>query len=152
MGQHGFARDNEFECIENTENKTVHRLVSTEETKKVYPFDFAFTVTQELSGRTLTITWKVENTGDDDMYFSVGGHPAFMIPEQYDIVFNKGLENHTETELEYVLIDPETSRRRCRTSEKTETSGRQNPVHQNPFRRGRPDLRQHPGRARRRRS
>ena len=23
MGQHGFARDNEFECIENTENKTV---------------------------------------------------------------------------------------------------------------------------------
>ena len=96
MGQHGFARDNEFECIENTENKTVHRLVSTEETKKVYPFDFAFTVTQELSGRTLTITWKVENTGDDDMYFSVGGHPAFMIPEQYDIVFNKGLENHTE--------------------------------------------------------
>ena len=109
MGQHGFARDNEFECIENTENKTVHRLVSTEETKKVYPFDFAFTVTQELSGRTLTITWKVENTGDDDMYFSVGGHPAFMIPEQYDIVFNKGLENHTETELEYVLIDPETA-------------------------------------------
>ena len=90
MGQHGFARDNEFECIENTENKTVHRLVSTEETKKVYPFDFAFTVTQELSGRTLTITWNVENTGDDDMYFSVGGHPAFMIPEQYDIVFNKG--------------------------------------------------------------
>ena len=66
MGQHGFARDNEFECIENTENKTVHRLVSTEETKKVYPFDFAFTVTQELSGRTLTITWNVENTGDDD--------------------------------------------------------------------------------------
>ena len=107
--QHGFARDNEFECIENTENKTVHRLVSTEETKKVYPFDFAFTVTQELSGRTLTITWNVENTGDDDMYFSVGGHPAFMIPEQYDIVFNKGLENHTETELEYVLIDPETA-------------------------------------------
>ena len=109
MGQHGFARDNEFECIENTENKTVHRLVSTEETQKVYPFDFAFTVTQELSGRTLTITWNVENTGDDDMYFSVGGHPAFMIPEQYDIVFNKGLENHTETELEYVLIDPETA-------------------------------------------
>lgn len=32
-----------------------------------------------------------------------------MIPEQYDIVFNKGLENHTETELEYVLIDPETA-------------------------------------------
>lgn len=32
-----------------------------------------------------------------------------MIPEQYDIVFNKGLENHTETELEYILIDPETA-------------------------------------------
>ncbi len=27
--------------------KTVHRLVSTDETKKVYPFDFAFTVNLE---------------------------------------------------------------------------------------------------------
>mgnify|MGYP007019925006 CR=1 FL=1 len=34
MGQHGFARDKEFACMENTENKTVHRLVSTDETKK----------------------------------------------------------------------------------------------------------------------
>ena len=32
-----------------------------------------------------------------------------MIPEQYDIVFNKDLRNHGETELEYVLIDPETA-------------------------------------------
>ena len=31
------------------------------------------------------------------------------IRDRYDIVFNKGLENHTETELEYVLIDPETA-------------------------------------------
>ena len=107
MGQHGFARDKEFACMENTENKTVHRLVSTDETKKVYPFDFAFTVTQKLSGRTVTVIWEVENTGEEDLYFSVGGHPAFMIPEQYDIVFNKDLRNHGETELEYVLIDPE---------------------------------------------
>ena len=109
MGQHGFARDKEFACMENTENKTVHRLVSTDETKKVYPFDFAFTVTQKLSGRTVTVIWEVENTGEEDLYFSVGGHPAFMIPEQYDIVFNKDLRNHGETELEYVLIDPETA-------------------------------------------
>ena len=58
MGQHGFARDKEFACMENTENKTVHRLVSTDETKKVYPFDFAFTVTQKLSGRTVTVIWE----------------------------------------------------------------------------------------------
>ena len=29
MGQHGFARDNEFECIENTENKTQHPHLNT---------------------------------------------------------------------------------------------------------------------------
>ena len=80
MGQHGFARDKEFACMENTENKTVHRLVSTDETKKVYPFDFAFTVTQKLSGRTVTVIWEVENTGEEDLYFSVGGHPAFNCP------------------------------------------------------------------------
>lgn len=57
----------------------------------------------------MTVIWEVENTGEEDLYFSVGGHPAFMIPEQYDIVFNKDLRNHGETELEYVLIDPETA-------------------------------------------
>lgn len=50
----------------------------------------------------MTVIWEVENTGEEDLYFSVGGHPAFMIPEQYDIVFNKDLRNHGETELEYV--------------------------------------------------
>lgn len=34
MGQHGFARDNEFECIENTENKTVHRWYRPKKPKK----------------------------------------------------------------------------------------------------------------------
>ncbi|MDY2939188.1 MAG: aldose 1-epimerase family protein [Fusicatenibacter sp.] len=109
MGQHGFARDKEFECLENTAERTVHRLVSDEETKKVYPFDFALTITQELQGRTLTVNWQVENTGDEMLYFSIGGHPAFLIPEQYEITFNQGLENHGEDTLCYCLIDPETS-------------------------------------------
>ena len=106
---HGFADLLPWQVKTAADDEIVLTLTPNGLTKFVYPFDFAFTVTQELSGRTLTITWNVENTGDDDMYFSVGGHPAFMIPEQYDIVFNKGLENHTETELEYVLIDPETA-------------------------------------------
>ena len=71
MGQHGFARDNEFECIENTENKTVHRLVSTEETKKVYPFDFALTMRYTLTGSTATLALTVANTGDKALPFSV---------------------------------------------------------------------------------
>ena len=109
MGQHGFARDKEFACMENTENKTVHRLVSTDETKKVYPFDFAFTVTQKLSGRTVTVIWEVENTGEEDLYFSVRRASGIYDSGAVRHCLQQDLRNHGETELEYVLIDPETA-------------------------------------------
>lgn len=81
--QHGFARDNKFTCIAKTDKSVTYELVSTEETKKIYPFDFSFRVIHELdteNPRILRIVWEVENKGDGDMYFKVGGHPGFMVP------------------------------------------------------------------------
>lgn len=81
--QHGFARDSVFACVEKTDTAVTYALVSTEETKKVYPFDFNFKVTHALDAenpRLLHIIWEVENKGDGDMYFKVGGHPGFMVP------------------------------------------------------------------------
>lgn len=81
--QHGFARDMEFECVEETETSVTHRLVATEETKKNYPFDFELLVTHSLDSanpRLLHIDWEVRNCGENLMYFSLGGHPAFTLP------------------------------------------------------------------------
>lgn len=80
MSQHGFARDMEFELVSKGEEEIWFMLHETKETKKVYPFDFRLFVGYKLEGRTVKVMWKVENTNQTTMYFSIGGHPAFLCP------------------------------------------------------------------------
>ncbi len=79
--QHGFARDMEFICVENTADSISHRLMSNDWTREHYPFDFILTVTHRLEGKCLRISWTVENTGSGEMLYSIGGHPGFLLPE-----------------------------------------------------------------------
>jgi galactose mutarotase-like enzyme len=80
MAQHGIARRREFTLIEQTANSCRHRLVSTPETREVYPFDFSLTLEHGLTGRSLSVTAIVENTGDTLLPFGLGFHPAFLWP------------------------------------------------------------------------
>lgn len=109
MGQHGFARDTEFEQVASGENFVTYRLCADEESKKVYPFDFVLEITHRLNGNRLTVEWNVKNTDNKEMYFTIGGHPAFnvnVLPdtdfEDYSLVFKEGTEK-----LSYVLLDAE---------------------------------------------
>lgn len=109
MGQHGFARDTEFEQAASGENFVTYRLCADEESKKVYPFDFVLEITHRLNGNRLTVEWNVKNTDNKEMYFTIGGHPAFnvnVLPdtdfEDYSLVFKEGTEK-----LYYVLLDAE---------------------------------------------
>lgn len=80
MAQHGIARRREFELVEHTENACRHDLVSTEETRAAYPFDFRLSLQHRLEGKTLTVTATVENTGETLLPFGIGFHPAFLWP------------------------------------------------------------------------
>jgi galactose mutarotase-like enzyme len=80
MGQHGFARRSEFALTESTANTCLHRLVASEATKAVYPFDFQLTLQHVVDGRTLTVTAEVTNLDDKPMPFGIGFHPAFVWP------------------------------------------------------------------------
>ena len=109
MGKHGFARDTEFEQAASGENFVTYRLCADEESKKVYPFDFVLEITHRLNGNRLTVEWNVKNTDNKEMYFTIGGHPAFnvnVLPdtdfEDYSLVFKEGTEK-----LSYVLLDAE---------------------------------------------
>ncbi len=75
--QHGFARDMRFTLQSQTDNEIRFTLRDTEETRENYPFRFLLTLGYRLEGRMLTVLWEVENTGNEDMIFSIGGHPAF---------------------------------------------------------------------------
>lgn len=78
--RHGFARDNEFTVTSQTEDSIEFLFESSEETKKIYPFDFKLYLKYILIGKKLIMEYRVENLGDKKMYFSLGAHPAFSTP------------------------------------------------------------------------
>ena len=77
LGQHGFARDSEFTLIEKTDNKLSFELTSNEDTLAKYPFKFRLICSFEIQDDKIIAGWKVENTDDKTIYFSIGAHPAF---------------------------------------------------------------------------
>lgn len=84
---HGFAKKSQFSVAEKTENKIVLTLTDSEESLKIYPFKFVFTVTYTLTGSCVRTEFTVKNTNDGDLRFSLGGHPGFNIPLDEDESF-----------------------------------------------------------------
>jgi len=96
MGQHGFGRDSEFREVEKSDNKVTYLLSYSDETLKVYPYKFELYISYEIYDNKVKVTYKVKNIDDKEIFFSVGGHPAFRWPlvegenfEDYYIEFDK---------------------------------------------------------------
>lgn len=103
LGQHGFARDREFELLHQSATELTLELRADAESRAMYPFDFVLRISYRLAGSTLTIGWEVENPGAAELLFSIGAHPAFRCPlrpdelfEDYEFVFDHPvtLERH----------------------------------------------------------
>lgn len=90
---HGFASRMEFSLVEKTETSVKFALEANAETKKVYPYDFRFTVTYALAGNTLSIGFDMENLADTPLYFACGGHESFNVDSgdlsNYELRFEK---------------------------------------------------------------
>ncbi|MFV8466574.1 aldose 1-epimerase family protein [Flavobacterium sp. LB1P62] len=102
LSRHGFARDMEFELIEKKENSAIFSIQYSEETLKAYPFAFELQLIYTLDENSLHIEYKVTNKGASQMPFSIGAHPAFALPgnfENYSMAFEK------EEPLEYYLLE-----------------------------------------------
>ncbi len=80
MGQHGFARDMEFELLNQDNDSISFILKSSPDTKVKFPFDFELVISYKLTDNELTVNWDVKNPSDDTLYFSIGAHPAFLCP------------------------------------------------------------------------
>lgn len=81
MGQHGFARDSEFEIIPDTpEDEAWFALDWNEQTYSVFPRKFRLEIGYRLVGERLSVMWRVINKDDKDMSFQIGAHPAFNYP------------------------------------------------------------------------
>jgi galactose mutarotase-like enzyme len=96
LPRHGFAREKEFDVTNRQPDSVTFLLQSSEETLAVYPFSFRFSIIYTLHEDELSVTYNIENRGEEAMLFSVGGHPAFRMPlvegtsyNDYRLVFDQ---------------------------------------------------------------
>lgn len=94
--RHGFAKFQNFEVTEQGEDFITFTLHENPETKKVYPFNFALSVTYRFLKNGFAARFVVENHSDREMPFLIGGHPGFVCPmnegetfEDYILHFEK---------------------------------------------------------------
>jgi galactose mutarotase-like enzyme len=80
LPRHGFARERQFAVQEQKEDEITFVLHDDEGSTKVYPFSFELRVKYVLKENALGVGYMVKNTGDEDLYFSIGAHPAFAVP------------------------------------------------------------------------
>ncbi len=85
MSQHGIARDLAWEVVELEVSEKAFiklKVMSNEESKKVFPFDFEIIYKYHLEGNKLTIEQEYHNFSDEPMPISVGFHPYFKISDK----------------------------------------------------------------------
>ncbi|GGE00154.1 aldose 1-epimerase [Aureimonas endophytica] len=80
LTQHGFARDSRFEWVERSPSRAVLRLSDSAATRERYPFAFRLDLIYEVAERSLAVTSRITNTGDDVLPCGVGAHPGFRWP------------------------------------------------------------------------
>lgn len=88
LNRHGFARETVFTITKKTKNSITFALGYDKESLLVYPFHFKFSIQYDLEDNQLSVTYFVENVGNELMYFSVGAHPAFAVPVVPGTEFN----------------------------------------------------------------
>jgi galactose mutarotase-like enzyme len=84
MQRHGFARHSNFILTESSSDQAVFTLDYSESTLAIYPYKFSLQVAYRLQNTEITIVYKVINTDDKPIFFSIGAHPAFNIPFSKD--------------------------------------------------------------------
>lgn len=77
--KHGFARQSEFECIEQNENSVAMSLILSEQAKQSYPFPVALTIRYTLKGNQITKEHIITNQGNQSVYYEIGGHDGFRL-------------------------------------------------------------------------
>ena len=82
--RHGFGHKMEFNIIEKSAENVVFSVTNNTETLENYPFEFELQISYTLVNSSLKIGYKVINTNDFEMPFSIGGHPAFALPNEFD--------------------------------------------------------------------
>lgn len=101
LPRHGFAREKVFAVEIISESEAVFTITDDEDTLKVYPFSFTLQLRYTLTNSLLTCTYQVINSGNKELLFSIGAHPAFAVPETNGITYDDYYLQFNKTEQLY---------------------------------------------------
>ena len=80
MKNHGLCRYAILDVEKKEEDEVTVSLEANEATLAQYPYKFKFSANYSLKEGNLKVTYIVNNIDNKDIYFGLGGHPAFNIP------------------------------------------------------------------------
>lgn len=82
LPMHGIMRDLTWRVEQKSDDCVRLSYTADTGTLRIYPFPFRLTATYRLDGRKLLSSFEVENTGGEPLWFQLGGHPGFNLPEK----------------------------------------------------------------------
>jgi galactose mutarotase-like enzyme len=100
LPSHGFARGSEFALVSSSAESAEFRLASSDATRAGYPFEFSLVVSFTLTRAGIDVRYAVRNPGSAPMLFSIGSHPAFVLPFAGGVLENYYVLFEVEEELE----------------------------------------------------
>ncbi len=80
MPKHGLVKDLDFRLTKQDKDTLSLTANSTEQTLKHFSYPFRLTVSYQLNGKQVRVTFAVENLSDMAMPFHLGAHPALNLP------------------------------------------------------------------------
>jgi galactose mutarotase-like enzyme len=91
LNHHGFARDLDFDCLQQSQHSITLLLKENTESLLSYPFRFRFLLTYTLQNQTLIQRFRIQNRSDESMPVSFGAHTAFNAKpiDDFQIRFEK---------------------------------------------------------------
>ena len=95
MPQHGFARDKIFKLVNKKANEITFELENDDESLLIFPYHFTLQISYHLLDNQLECKFKVKNNHTNDLHFSIGAHPGFMLKGElndYTLSFNQDLD------------------------------------------------------------
>ena len=114
MKGHGFISRCEFKPLSECEDTITLYTESNEDTLKIYPFSFRFTIEYKATEKGISSRARIENLGDCAMPYMFGWHPGFVLMcdenadiNDYRFTFENKPEFVTWSQLQHVsFINP----------------------------------------------
>lgn len=80
MTKHGFLRDKTWNVVNRAADSVTFEYREGEG-NAMFPWGYAVRVTYALTDEGVEARFEVENHGDSEMFFQMGGHPGFALPD-----------------------------------------------------------------------